>query len=154
MAGEMTRADRIAALETAGFTVFGEVAEASGVTPAAAITAAASAGLVPRARIDLDADDVLERTEQAWRDTGREVGLFDESGACLICLTGPGASTLPWILARAPEPVGFLRVFQQRTTSVEFVAASPTGSPIVAVSEEEYETWVVVTSAGAPRPVT
>ncbi|WP_197320916.1 hypothetical protein [Saccharomonospora sp. NB11] len=153
MAGRMTQADRIAILEAAGFTVLGEVEEASGVTPLAAIKAAASGGVVPRVRIasaddsDDDADDdVLDRTEQAWRDTGRDVGLFDDDGACLICLTGPGASTLPWLLARPPERGGFLPVFQERTTTFEFVAASPTGSPIVAVSEEEDEHWIVVTS--------
>ncbi|MGW9308310.1 hypothetical protein ACWGRK_11755 [Saccharomonospora azurea] len=148
MAGKVTQADRIAVLEAAGFTVLGEADDASGVTPLAAIKAAASGGVVPRVRIDSDddADDVLDRTEQAWRDTGRDVGLFDADGACLICLTGPGASTLPWVRARPPERGGFLPVFQERTSTFEFVAVSPTGSPIVAVSEEEYEHWVVVTS--------
>ncbi|EIE97900.1 hypothetical protein [Saccharomonospora glauca] len=148
MAGKVTPAGRIAILRAAGFTVFGEIEEASGVTPLAAIKAAASGGVAPAVRIDSEADDVSERTEQAWRDTGRDVGLFDDDGACLICLTGPGASTLPWLLARPPEHGGFLPVLREHTTTFEFVSASPTGSPIVSVSEEEYEHWVVVTSVG------
>ncbi|CAM2901568.1 hypothetical protein SAXI111661_07420 [Saccharomonospora xinjiangensis] len=146
MAGTVTRTDRTAVLEAAGFTILGEAEDASGVTPLAAIRATACASVVPCVRIELGDDDV-ERTERAWRETARDACLFDEHGACYLCITGPGASTLPWIHARLPERACFLPILRERTGTVEFVAVSPAGHPVVAVSEEEYEHWVVVTSA-------
>ncbi|EHR59946.1 hypothetical protein [Saccharomonospora cyanea] len=139
------RTDRIAIFQAAGFTVLGEAADASGVTPSAAIRAVASTAVVPRVRIGLTDDGSLVATERAWWETARDVGLFDEHGTCYFCITGPGASTLPWLRARAPERSGFLPVLWEKTGSPDFVAVSTLGTPVVGVSEEEDENWIVVT---------
>lgn len=136
------QSDRIDILEAAGFTVLGEAADVSGVTPEVATRSVANLAVTPRVRIECG-DDSEVGTERSWRDTAGEVGLFADDGSFYVCITGPGAFTLPWVLVRAPEQTGFLELLRERTGVIDFVGISPTGSPVVGVFEEEDENWIV-----------
>ncbi|OQO90004.1 hypothetical protein B1813_19440 [Saccharomonospora piscinae] len=150
-----SQADRVDILRAAGFPVLGERDDAAGVTPEQAATPLISATATPRVRVDLDAadtDTADAATERAWRKTADEVGLFGDDGVFCVCVTGPGAFRLPWVVVRAPEGTGFLATLRQRCGSPDFVAVAQDGSTAVGVFEEEDENWIVTGRPEGARP--
>ncbi|TDQ00955.1 hypothetical protein [Labedaea rhizosphaerae] len=139
-----TPIDVPATLTGLGFTVLGSSADVHGVTPWQAFKSVINLAVEPDERVDSDAPDELGRTEQAWRTRARAAGVLDENDACHLLISGPGTSSMPWYHVRLPaEP--FLERLQERTGKIDFVAIAAGGSPVVGLTEEEDENWIVVT---------
>lgn len=131
-------AEREQFLESLGFVVHEPVPEAGGVTPGQVWRAAVNLGADPAVRVDAEAGDAVERAEQAWRNRGEELGLFAPDGSFLISLPGPGAFEAPWL--RVSGGVGFLPAMGD---SKDFVSMAIAGPPALAVTEEEWEFWIL-----------
>ena len=143
-----TPIDVPATLTELGFTVLGSAAEVHGVTPWQAFKSIINLAVEPDERVDAEAPDELGRTEQAWRSRAHAEGVLDENDACNLLISGPGTSSMPWYHVRLPaEP--FLARLQERTGKIDFVAIGAGGSPVVAVTEQEDENWIVVTNPAA-----
>jgi hypothetical protein len=133
-----TEAEREQLLESVGFVVLGTVPEAGGVTPGQVWRAAVNLGAEPAVRVDAEADDAVQHAEQAWRARGEELGLFAPDGSFLISLPGPGAFAAPWLRVRGGA--GFLPALGD---SKDFVSMATSGPPALAVTEEEWEFWIL-----------
>jgi hypothetical protein len=131
-------AEREQLLESVGFVVLGAVPEAGGVTPGQVWRAAVNLGAEPAVRVDAEADDAVERAEQTWRNRADELGFFAPDGSFLISLPGPGAFEAPWLRVRGG--VGFLPALGD---SKDFVSMAISGPPALAVTEEEWEFWIL-----------
>jgi hypothetical protein len=135
--------DRKRLLESVGFAVLGTVDEAGGVSPGQVWRSAVNLGAEPAVRVDAEADDALDGAERAWRGRGEETGLFAPDGSFLISLPGPGALEAPWNRVRGGTETGFLRALAESTGSPDFVSMAVSGPPAVALTEEEWELWII-----------
>ncbi|MGH3517148.1 MAG: hypothetical protein ACRDQ7_06955 [Haloechinothrix sp.] len=135
--------ERTTLLESIGFTVLGELVDVGGVTPEKAWRSAINLAVKPDVAVDSAGEEALSRAEAAWRTYGSEIGLFAADGSFCISVSGPGAFTLPWVLVRGAQSSGFLTAMSARSGRTDFVAISPDGAPVMALTEEEHEYWLV-----------
>ncbi|OKJ56082.1 hypothetical protein AMK28_14630 [Streptomyces sp. CB02115] len=123
-------------------------AEAPATAPSAteAILMVAGIDVEPALTIDTATPDALKQLDLQWHQKAWPVLAGPESGAFLILPPGGGGAAVGWVPVRDIAPPGLPSRIAAVTGTPEFVALSADGTHLCAVTEEEYEYWIIIRS--------
>ncbi len=102
----------------------------------------------PTLTIDAGPPDALHQLDLQWHEKAWPVLAGPESGAFLILPPGGGGAAIGWVPVTDIAPPGLPSRIAAVTGTAEFVALSADGTRLCAVTEEEYEYWIIVRSLG------
>ncbi|MGW8487304.1 hypothetical protein [Streptomyces sp. NPDC055886] len=115
---------------------------------AKAIQMVAGLEVEPTSSIDAAGQNSLEELDRQWHEKARPALTERGSGEFFIMPPGSGGSTIGWVSVRDIAPPGLPSRIAAATGTPEFVALSADGMHLCAVTEEEYEYWIIVRSLG------
>jgi len=127
----------------AGFEVLGQEGTVEEVRDA--WRAFSSTSAVPTVRIDDEDPDPLA-VETAWSRVAGSNGLVAPSGEFLLSISATGTHALPWLRVKAGADARVLELGPY-DGEPDFVATNLGRDVSVAVTSEEDETWILVSSA-------
>jgi hypothetical protein len=148
--------DRVAWLQRAaetGLTVL-DAPQPSGVpTVLETIPTVANMEVRPVATIPVDHPDAHAEVDRQWLLHARENNLFTSDGKFLISIPGSGVARFGWTSAQWSDDTELTKTLTQSDCTLDFFALSTDGRTVCAVTEEEYEYWIVVHRFSDPREV-
>ncbi|WP_408991601.1 hypothetical protein [Streptomyces sp. 1268] len=113
-----------------------------------AIRMVAGFDVKPTLAIDAGPPDALEQLDLQWHEKAWPVLADPGSGAFLILPPGGGGAAVGWVSVEDIALPGLPSRIAAVTGTAEFVALSADGTRLCAVTEEEYEYWIIVRSLG------
>jgi hypothetical protein len=151
-------------LERCGLHVLEDTAAHHGPPVLAAIRAVAGYEVRPAATIPLASPDAAAELDRAWHlqaadtslhDPGADPGPAGHGGAGEFLILPPDskATDPAWVPVRDTNPGNLPSRIAEATGSPEFITVSLDGRRLCAVSEEEYDYWVVRHTFGSGAPV-
>ncbi|WKN14428.1 hypothetical protein NEH83_09505 [Streptomyces sp. JUS-F4] len=102
----------------------------------------------PSLTIDAATPDAMKQLDLQWHEKAWSVLTAPGSGEFFIMPPGSGGSTVGWVSVRDIAPPGLPSRIAAATGTPEFVTLSADGTHLCAVTEEEYEYWIIVRSLG------
>ncbi|PVC91930.1 hypothetical protein [Streptomyces sp. CS014] len=102
----------------------------------------------PTLTIDAATPDALKQLDRQWHEKAWPVLAGPGPGTFLILPPGGGGAAVGWVPVQDIAPSGLPSRIAAATGTPEFVALSADGTHLCAVTEEEYEYWIIVRSLG------
>ncbi|MFD7300933.1 hypothetical protein ACFV83_08365 [Streptomyces pharetrae] len=142
-------------LERCGLHVLEDTAAHHGPPVLAAIRAVAGYEVRPAATIPLASPDAAAELDRAWHLQAADASLYapGEVAEFLILPPDSKATDPGWVPVRDTNPGNLPSRIAEATGSPEFITVSLDGRRLCAVSEEEYDYWVVRHTFGSGAPV-
>ncbi|MFB6666115.1 hypothetical protein ACFWEB_27595 [Streptomyces parvus] len=119
---------------------------ASAPTTIEAIRMVAGFDVEPTLTIDAGPPDALHQLDLQWHEKAWPVLVGPGSGTFLILPPGGGGAAVGWVPVEGIALPGLPSRIAAVTGTAEFVALSADGTRLCAVTEEEYEYWIIVRS--------
>ncbi|MFI7083418.1 hypothetical protein ACIBUR_07425 [Streptomyces anulatus] len=135
-------------LHACGLQVTGAEIPPTAPSATKAIHMVAGIDVEPTVSIDAAKRDAMEQLDRRWHEKARPALTEPGSGEFFIMPPGSGGSTVGWVSVRDIAPSGLPSRIAAATGTPEFVALSADGMHLCAVTEEEYEYWIIVRSLG------
>ncbi|MFD3331054.1 hypothetical protein ACFWV1_00095 [Streptomyces sp. NPDC058700] len=98
----------------------------------------------PVATVPLSAQGALQEVDQQWYAHAMQNGLFTDGGSFLLSISGSGAWAFGWTVVKWSPGTELAPRLAKEEEGLDFVAMSLDGKVVCAVTEEEYDYWIVV----------
>ncbi|MFF5423655.1 MULTISPECIES: hypothetical protein [unclassified Streptomyces] len=98
----------------------------------------------PTATVPAGQPRALEEVDRQWRLHAERCGLFGDDGSFLFSISGAGASDFGWAVVKWSADAELAPRLAKPGEGLDFLAMSVDGKVVCAVTEEEYDYWVVV----------
>ncbi|MGA4943987.1 hypothetical protein [Streptomyces cinereoruber] len=95
-----------------------------------------------------------DQVDALWHQEAERWGIFDRDREFLLFATYPGTLARGWIRVKDSNGTRIPSRIAAATGYSDFIAVSPDGKSLCAVSYEEYEIWIVSHSFQDARPET
>lgn len=134
----------------AGLDLLGVQTHAGKLTPIQAWMMVIGGAVIPDHVIDDQAENYLDNVNSKWLEVANRRRLLDPDRTFLISLSRPGTREDPWFHVRISGELRMAQVLAPQSGEPEYVTASLTGYPIIGVTAEEYEAWIVLLESDSP----
>ncbi|MFJ6249374.1 MULTISPECIES: hypothetical protein [unclassified Streptomyces] len=98
----------------------------------------------PTSTVPLDHANALQEVDQNWHAHAARNGLFGNDGSFLLSVSGAGSRKFGWAMVKWSPGAELAPRLARAEEGLDFVAMSVDGRVVCAVTEEEYEYWIVV----------
>ncbi|WP_097877326.1 hypothetical protein [Streptomyces sp. ms184] len=102
----------------------------------------------PTLTVDAATPDALKQLDLQWHEMAWPLFTAPGSGAFLILPPGSGGVAIGWVPVKDIAPPGLPSRIAAVTGTADFIALSADGTHLCAVTEEEYEYWIIIRSLG------
>ncbi|MFJ9826800.1 hypothetical protein ACIRSU_20875 [Streptomyces sp. NPDC101160] len=131
-------------IATTGLAVSNDPAPADVPSVSEALRSVANWEVQPTATISLSDPDPLQEVDQQWHNLADLNGLFESDGSFLLSISESGASSLGWAVVKWSPGAQLAPRLARPGEGLDFLAMSRDGKVVCAVTEEEYDYWIVV----------
>ncbi|MEW1902045.1 hypothetical protein [Streptomyces sp. NPDC086147] len=98
----------------------------------------------PAVEVSLSHPEALQELDRQWYAQATQNGLFGDGDSFLLSISGSGSSAFGWVVVKWAPGAELAPRLARAEEGLDFVAMSVDGRVVCAVTEEEYEYWVVV----------
>lgn len=141
-------------LRRAGLDIVEEAVVEGCPRPADAWRPVISARARPTVAVPDDRDDLVAQLNAHWLALATSRGVIGPGGEFLISVGGFASAGVGWTRVRLTDRWDPAGVLGERPGEPEFLALSPDGNRLVAMTTEEYEVWLVVADDVGGRSAT
>ncbi|MGW5420578.1 hypothetical protein [Streptomyces sp. NPDC003943] len=145
---EPAKAARLGRLIQTGLAVSNDSAPRDIPSVLEALRSVANWEIQPATKVPLSHPKALQEVDHQWQLHAERNGLFRDDGSFLLSISGTGASTLGWAVVKWAPGTELAPRLVQRDEGLDFLAMSLDGKMVCAVTEEEYDYWIVVQHLG------
>ncbi|MGW9434541.1 hypothetical protein [Streptomyces sp. NPDC055607] len=127
-----------------GLTVSGDPAPVGVPSVIEAMQSVANWEVQPVAEVPLSHPEALQEVDRQWYTQSTHNGLFGEGNSFLLSISGSGSSAFGWVVVKWVPGAELAPRLARAEEGLDFVAMSMDGRVVCAVTEEEYEYWIIV----------
>ncbi|MFD0367422.1 hypothetical protein [Streptomyces sp. NPDC059071] len=98
----------------------------------------------PVATVPLSHPKALQEVDRQWHVQAAQNGLFSDDDSFLLSISGTGSSTFGWAVVKWQPGTQLAPRLAKREEGLDFLAMSLDGKVVCAVTEEEYDYWIVL----------
>ncbi|MEV8586763.1 hypothetical protein AB0424_07425 [Streptomyces sp. NPDC051180] len=143
-ATESTREVWLNRMSVTGLTVSEEPTPENVPSPNEAMRSVSNWEVQPVSKVPLSHPDAHQEVDRQWYAQATQAGLFSEDGSFLLSISGSGSSGFGWAAVKWNPTVELTSRLARESEGLDFVAMSEDGRTVCAVTEEEYDYWIVV----------
>ncbi|MFF4870263.1 hypothetical protein [Streptomyces sp. NPDC000961] len=141
---EPTRIAWLNRMATTGLTISDDPAPEQVPSVLEAMKSVANWEVRPTVEVPLSHPEALREVDRQWYAQAAQNGLFDDGKCFLLSISGPGSSAFGWAVVTWTPGAELAPRLARAEEGLDFVAMSVDGRVVCAVTEEEYEYWIVV----------
>ncbi|WMX46174.1 hypothetical protein RGF97_16855 [Streptomyces roseicoloratus] len=127
-----------------GLTVSDDIAPDSVPPVLETVRSVANWEVKPSATVPLKHPNALQEVDRQWHLHAEDCGLFGQDGSFLLTISGSGTSAFGWASVKWSAGAELAPRLAKPEEGLDFVAMSVDGNVVCAVTEEEYDYWIVV----------
>ncbi|MEU8618177.1 hypothetical protein [Streptomyces sp. NPDC048623] len=141
---ESTRETWLNRIAATGLTVSSDAAPGEVPSVREALQSVVHWEVQPVATVPLSHPKALQEVDRQWHVHAEQNGLFGEEGSFLLSISGTGSSTFGWAVVKWSPGAELAPRLAKPDEGLDFLTMSVDGRVVCAVTEEEYDYWIVV----------
>ncbi|MDV9188531.1 hypothetical protein R6L23_09930 [Streptomyces sp. SR27] len=141
---ESTREAWLNRITATGLTVSDDPAPSDALSPREAWQSVIHGEVQPAATVPLSHPQALTEVDRQWHVHAAQNELFGNDGSFLLSISGSGSWGFGWAVVKWSPRTELAPKLSKGEEGLDFVAMSLNGKSVCAVTEEEYDYWIVV----------